>query len=84
MPIKEFIAVAAALMASIIAIHPTHPLEAVREIQAKILRDVGRTDNWLPRYFSSRASPTLRPQPSGRASTHLFRVPLLPLTEQII
>jgi hypothetical protein len=46
MPIKEFIAVAAALMASIIATHPTHPLEAVREIQAKILRDVGRTDNW--------------------------------------
>lgn len=46
MPIKEIIAVAAALMASIIATHPTRPLEAVRELQVKILREVGRTDNW--------------------------------------
>lgn len=46
MPIKEIIVISAAIMASIIAANPTRPREAIREFQFKILREVGRTDNW--------------------------------------
>jgi hypothetical protein len=46
MPIKEIIALSAAIMASIAITHPTHPMDAIRKVQAQILREVGRTDTW--------------------------------------
>lgn len=46
MPIKEIIAISAVIMASVMAANPTRPREAIRELQFKILREVGRTDNW--------------------------------------
>lgn len=46
MPIKEIIAISAVIMASIIAAHPTRSRKAIRDFQFKILREVGRTDNW--------------------------------------
>ena len=36
MPIKEIMALSAALMASIMVTHPTRPLEAVREVELRI------------------------------------------------
>jgi len=46
MPIKEIMAISAAIMGSIMLTHPTRPFEAVREVEARILHEVGRTDNW--------------------------------------
>lgn len=46
MPIKEIIAFSGVIMISIMITHPTRPLKAVRAMQLKILREVGRTDNW--------------------------------------
>ncbi len=46
MPIKEIMILSAAIMASIMVTHPTRPFEAIREVQIKILREVGRTDTW--------------------------------------
>lgn len=46
MPIKEIMALSAALMGSIMLTHPTRPLEAVREVEVRILHEVGRADNW--------------------------------------
>ena len=46
MPIKEIMALSAAIMASITISHPTRPMDAIREVQAQILHEVGRTDNW--------------------------------------
>lgn len=46
MPIKQILALSAAVTAATIATHPTRPREAIRELQMKILRDARRTDNW--------------------------------------
>lgn len=46
MPIKEIMVFSAAVIASIMATHPLHPLEAVRKVQVQVLRDMGRTDHW--------------------------------------
>ena len=57
MPIKEIMALSAAIMASIMVTHPTRPLEAVREFEVRILHEVGRTDNWgSPSIFAHRST----------------------------
>ena len=46
MPIKEIMIFSAAVIASILATHPLHPLGAVRKVQVQLLRNLGRTDSW--------------------------------------
>ena len=54
MPVKEIMAISAAIMSSIMLTHPTRPLEEVREVEVRILHEVGRTDNWgSPSIFHS-------------------------------
>jgi len=80
MPIKEIIAISATILASIVVTHPTRPLQAIREIQIKILRDVARTDNWYDcrqalfggcRYYTPGSSHS----PRKRSSRNLKTVP---------
>jgi hypothetical protein len=57
MPIKEILGISAAVFVSIVATHPTRPLEAIREVQFRILHDLGRTDTWgNPSLFIHRRS----------------------------
>ena len=54
MPIKEIIAISALVMASIVATNPLYPQEAIRNFKLRVLREVGRTDNWgNPSIFKS-------------------------------
>ena len=46
MPVKDLLALAAAMLFGIMATHPTHPLLAVRRVQFAILHDFARTNNW--------------------------------------
>lgn len=46
MPLKEIILLSAVVVASIMASHPVHPLDGILAFELRILREVGRTDNW--------------------------------------
>ena len=61
MPIKEIMAIGAAILGTIMFTHPTRPLEAVRGVELRILRDVGRTNNWgAPSIFRNGLKPGSR------------------------
>jgi hypothetical protein len=68
MSIKEILVLSAVILASIFVSHPTRPLQAVRDLEVKILREVGRTNNWgNPSIF---ASHTVRAVSAGKAPAH--------------
>lgn len=47
MPIKEIMMLSAGILGAIFVTHgPFHFRETVRAYQVRILREVGRTDNW--------------------------------------
>jgi len=70
MPIKEITAFSAIALASIVATHPLHPAQAVREVEMRILKEATRTDSWgNPSIFKSNRSWTRR-KPEPREESH--------------